>query len=61
MSLTAIIIACIFIISSIFGIVWLLKPKEKNNKGTENTNLQASAPRINKEVKKIIGVVPHFG
>jgi len=59
MSKTVIFLVC-FIILAIFGLIWLLKPKEKYNKKTENTNLQSS-PRINSDVRKIIGNVPHFG
>lgn len=61
MSIPTIILASIFTTLLILGLVYLLKPKEKNNKVSENTFLQASAPRIDKEGKKIIGVVPHFG
>ena len=61
MSKSTIILASIFTILFLIGLVYLLKPKEKNNKISENTFLQASAPRIDKEEKKFIGVVPHFG
>jgi|UniRef100_A0A6C0J1J0 hypothetical protein len=61
MSISTIILASIFTTLLILGLVYLLKPKEKNNKVSENTISQASAPRIDKEEKKFIGVVPHFG